>query len=88
MSRYRVEFVPAAVRQLESITRKQQVRIASKIDALASDPRPAGCMKLKGSGDIYRIRVGDYRILYQVNEDILLVLVIKVAHRKEAYKSM
>jgi mRNA interferase RelE/StbE len=86
MSRYRIEFVPAAVRQLETITRKQQVRIASKIDALASDPRPPGCVKLRGSRDIYRIRVGDYRILYQVKDDILFVLVIKVGKREKIYK--
>lgn len=87
MSRCRIEFVPAAARQLGSLPKKQQVRIASKIDALASDPRPAGCVKLRGSEDIFRIRAGDYRILYQVKDDILLVLVVKVTHRREAYKA-
>jgi mRNA interferase RelE/StbE len=86
VSGYRIEFAPAATRQLGSLPRKQKVRIASKIDALSSDPRPPGCVKLRGSEDIYRIRVGDYRILYQVKDDILLVLVVKVAHRGEAYK--
>jgi mRNA interferase RelE/StbE len=86
MSRYRIELVPAAARQLGSLPKKQQVRITSKIDGLSSDPRPPGCVKLGGSEDIYRIRVGDYRILYQVKDDILLVLVVKVAKRGEAYK--
>ena len=84
MSRYRIEFVPAAARQLGSLPRKKQVRIASKIDALASEPRPPGCVKIRGSEDIYRIRAGDHRILYQVKDGILLVIVVQVAHRKDA----
>ena len=86
MPRYRIELVPAAARQLKSLPRKQQVRIASKIDALVSDPRPAGCVKLRGSEDICRIRVRYYRILYQVKDDILLVIVVKVGKREKIYK--
>ena len=86
MPDYRIEFTPAAARGLESLPRKDLVRIAAKIEALTSDPRPPGCVKLKGSEDINRIRVGDYRVLYQVKDHILLVLVVKVAHRRDAYK--
>ena len=86
MGQYNIEFAPAVARQVGSIPRKQQMRIASKIDALASDPRPPGCVKLKGSEDIYRIRVGDYRILYQVRDEALLVLVVKVGKREIIYK--
>lgn len=86
MQGYRIEFAPAAARQLKSIPRKQQVRIASRINALAADPRPSGCVKLRGSEDIYRIRVGDHRILYQVKDDVLLVIVVKVGRRERIYQ--
>ena len=83
---YNIELTPAAVRQLESLPRKEQVRISGKISALASDPRPPGYAKLKGVDDIYRIRIGDHRVLYQVKDKVLLVLVVKVGKREEIYK--
>jgi len=86
VSLYRIELAPAAVRQLESLPRKVQVRISGKINALASDPRPPGCAKLRDSEDIYRIRIGDHRVLYQVKDKVLLVLVVKVGKRGEIYK--
>ena len=86
MSGYRIEFTPAAVRQLGSLPVKVQHRVSTKIEALATDPRPAGCRKLKGADDIYRVRVGDYRMLYQVRDDVLLVLVVSVRKRGEVYK--
>jgi len=86
VSLYRIELAPAAVRHLESLPRKEQVRISGKITALASDPRPPGCAKLKDSEDIYRIRIGDHRVLYQVKDKVLLVLVVKVGKREEIYK--
>ncbi|MBI4005042.1 MAG: type II toxin-antitoxin system RelE/ParE family toxin [Gammaproteobacteria bacterium] len=63
-----------------------QRRLANHIDAFAQKPRPAGVKKLKGSDDLYRLQVGDYRILYQIKDTILLILIIRVAHRKEAYR--
>jgi mRNA interferase RelE/StbE len=86
MSRYRIEFTPAAVRQLGSLPVKIQRRVSSKIEALAADPRLAGCRKLKGAEDIYRVRVGNYRLLYQVRDDVLLVLVVSVRKRGKVYK--
>ena len=86
MLEYRVELAPAAIRQLASLTKRIQVKIAGKIDGLRSDPRPHGCVKLKGSEDIYRIRVGEHRVLYQVRDDVLLVLVVKVGKRERVYK--
>jgi len=86
MARYSIELTPAAVRQLRVLPKKVQVRIAARIDALASEPRPAGCVKLRASGDIYRIRAGDCRILYQLKDDILLALVVKVGKREKVYK--
>jgi len=56
------------------------------IDALAQEARPAGCVKLAGSPDLYRIRVGDYRIVYQIKDNELLVLVLSIGHRREVYR--
>ena len=86
MAIYRLEFATAAVRQLGSLPVKIQRRVSTKIEAFATEPRPAGCRKLKGTDDIYRVRVGDYRILYQVRDDVLLVLVVSVRKRGEVYK--
>ena len=83
---YRIESTPAAYRQIRMLPLKARRRIAAKIDSLASDPHPAGCVKLKQTRNIYRIRSGDYRILYEVKDEILLVLIVKVAHRREVYK--
>ena len=62
-----------------------QTRISAAIDALATDPRPSGAKKLKGS-EFYRIRVGDYRIVYEIRNRQLVVLVIRIGHRKEIYR--
>ena len=83
---YRIEFTPRAARDFRVLPKATQRRLASHIDMLAQKPRPAGVKKLKGSDDLYRLRVGDYRILYQIKDTILLVLIIRVAHRKEAYR--
>lgn len=86
MRAFRIEFTPAAFRQLKGFHEKVRRRLALKIDSLASDPRPAGCAKLRGSGNIYRVRVGVYRILYQVRDEDLLILVVGIAHRSRAYR--
>ncbi len=86
MSPYQIKLAPAAVRQFESLPKKEQIRIAGKINALSADPRPPGCAKLKDSENIYRIRAGGYRVLYQIKDEILLVLVVKVGKRGKVYK--
>lgn len=86
MPAYRIEFVPAAFRQFKAFPDKAQKRLALKIDGLSSDPRPAGCAKLKGSRNIYRVRLGVYRILYQIRGEDLLILVVGIAHRSKAYR--
>ena len=86
MDKYKIEFTPAAVRQLRSLPVKVQLRIRTQVEGLGSEPRPAGCRKLRGVEDIYRVRVGNYRILYQIRDDILLVLIVSVRKRGEAYK--
>lgn len=83
---YTVEFSPGAERDFRKLAREIQLRLRPRIDALADHPRPAGAKKLKGREELWRIRVGDYRIIYEVRDRILVVLLVRVAHRSEAYR--
>jgi mRNA interferase RelE/StbE len=83
---YRIEFSPAAARQLKRINRRVLERIAEKIDSLAIEPRPAGAEKLSGYDDIYRVRVGDYRIVYGVKDRLVLVAILRVGDRADVYQ--
>ena len=83
---YRIQFLPAASKQFKGFPSRVQVRLRTRIDALAEDPRPPGCVKLSGERGIYRIRVGDYRVLYQVKDDEVVIIVVRVAQRKKAYE--
>ena len=85
---YRVNFSKMAERQFRNLPRTVQSRIAPRIDALADDPRPPGVVRLSGREDLYRIRVGDYRVLYAIEERELMVLVVKLGHRREVYRSL
>ena len=83
---YEVRLLVTARRQLLGIPIRIRSRIAVAIRALADDPRPPGCKKLAGSSDYFRIRVRDYRVLYEVRDRDILVLVIKIGHRREVYR--
>ena len=83
---YRIELTPAAGRDFKRLPRAAVVRLAPRLDALADDPRPAGVLPMTGMHGYYRLRVGDYRIIYKVEDARLLVLVIRVANRREAYR--
>lgn len=83
---YRVEIKQSAAREIRAIGRKQdRQRGVDRIGALADDPRPAGCTKLSGQ-DAYRVRQGEYRIVYTVADDILVVGVVKVGRRRDVYR--
>lgn len=84
MSSYRVEFRPAAARALRKLDPKVRGRIQGSIALLAQDPRPPAARALKGRPGL-RVRVGDYRIIYTVQEDVLLVVVVTLGHRREVY---
>ncbi len=84
--KYDIQFLPSAGRQFSALPRKVQVRLRTRIDSLAADPRPRGCVKLSAEEAIYRIRLGAYRVLYQVKDDDAVVIIVRVAQRKEAYK--
>jgi len=84
--RYRVEFSRPAERQFRALPAEVRRRIAPRVDALADAPRPRGAEKLEGGEDLYRLRVGDHRILCEIREQVLLILVVRVAHRREVYR--
>ena len=83
---YRLEFTSAADQQFRKLPAQLQARLKPHIDALAQNPRPSGVEKLKGEDNAYRLRVGDYRILYEVHDKILFVLVVKTGHRRDVYR--
>jgi mRNA interferase RelE/StbE len=85
---YRIELTPLAVRDLKALDRPVRARIAQRINMLAENPRPQGIKKIEGEDELYRLRVGDYRILYQIKARVLLVLIIGVGHRREVYRRL
>lgn len=82
---FRVEFTTAAARQIKKLPRPHRDRILDAIDDLGDDPRPHGAKKLVGESSAWRIRIGDYRVIYDVLDDELIVLVVRAAHRREVY---
>jgi mRNA interferase RelE/StbE len=82
---YEIRFHPQAARAFRRLLNPLRDRIAAAIDSLAHDPRPPGTTKLAGRDD-YRIRVGDYRVVYAVDEANHLVLIARIAHRREVYR--
>ena len=86
MARYSLFIKPSAVKEIEAIPAKvERRRVVRRIESLANDPRPPGCQKLSGA-DKYRVRQGRYRILYAIRDERLIVTVVRVAHRKHAYR--
>ncbi len=87
MARYKVLIKSSAAKEIEAVDQKKdRQRIVSAIHTLADDPRPAGCEKLAGKQDRYRVRVGRYRIIYSIGDEDLLVVVVRVGHRKDVYR--
>ena len=84
---YKVEILKGALKQLKKLSPELQERIQVKIDDLAIEPRPNGVKKLKGKENAYRIRVGEYRVIYDIFDDILVVNVVEVGHRSKVYKN-
>ncbi len=84
--KYTIEFSRAAEKQFSDISPVERKKIAKRIEKLQEDPLPPGHEKLKGSEDMYRIRQGDYRILYSILGKKLVVLVVKIGHRREVYR--
>ena len=86
---YRIELLPEVEKSLAAMSAKHRRQQGRKIDSLSDDPRPANCRKLRGTKDpLYRLASGDYRILYQVHDDVLTVLVVRVGDRKDVYRRL
>ena len=86
MVRYSLEIKHSAQKELDALDDAVFAKVDSKILALSENPRPAGCKKLKGYKDQWRIRVGDWRVLYIVDDAAKLVRIMRVAHRREVYE--
>lgn len=87
MPAYRIHLLRRAERTLRKLSPVERKRISSRIDTLADEPRPAGCVAMKGSfAGHYRIRVGKYRVIYRVEEERLVVVVVRIGHRREVYR--
>jgi mRNA interferase RelE/StbE len=82
---YRVEILAAAQKDIRALRKPDQRRVVDVIEALGSDPRPHGCKKLRGLESLYRIRLGQYRIIYTVSDTKTIVLALRVRHRRDVY---
>ncbi len=80
--------LPSARKALEALAKPDRRRVEARLVALATDPRPHGVEKLTGAERLYRVRAGDYRVVYEVRDHVLLVLVVRVAHRREVYRKL
>lgn len=85
---FAVELAPAAVRQLRKFDPPVRRRIQAAVELLASNPRPPAATQLVGGLGEWRVRTGDYRIVYEIHDDVLTVLVLRVGHRKEIYRGV
>ena len=85
MAKYKIEFKKSAIKELYSIPKKDLRKIISKIEMLADDPRPHGSIKLTGK-EQYRIRHGNYRVLYSIEDETLIIYIVKIGHRRVIYK--
>ena len=82
---WRIEIKASAAKEIAALPRREQRRVVRAIESLADDPRPAGARKLVGGEDAYRVRAGDYRIIYQILDKVLVVHVVRVGHRRDVY---
>ena len=85
MANYKVLIKPSAVKELKKIPKKQLQKITERIQTFSTDPRPPGCEKLAAQ-NAYRIRQGTYRIIYTIEDDQLIILIIKIGHRRDIYR--
>jgi mRNA interferase RelE/StbE len=85
---HQVALLPAAQRDLVRLPRHVQLRIGRALRALADEPPPPGVVKLHGAGNLWRIRIGQFRVVYEIHVNRLIVLVLPVAHRKDVYRGM
>ena len=83
---YEIVVLPAARKALRKLDSTARERIGTKIDRLARNPRPSGCKKLEGGDELYRIRVGDFRVIYRIEDEVLVVAVVTIGNRRDVYR--
>jgi len=86
--KYKVEFKRSAAKALKSIPKSDQKRIAAKIDSLAENLPDPNTTKLKGNNPFHKVRIGNYRIIYEIQDNFLLILIVKIGHRKDIYRNL
>lgn len=86
--KYCIELAPAAERQLKKLAPRVKENIRKHIEKLSTEPCPINAKKLSGIDNLYRIRVGDYRVVYTINDSVLLILIVRIGDRKEIYRSL
>jgi mRNA interferase RelE/StbE len=84
--RYKVEFAASAAREFRALDRQLQRRVSAKVAELAEDPFPAGVCKFQGEPDHWRIRIGDYRVIYRVEKRRVVIVIVRIGHRREVYR--
>ncbi len=85
---YKIAILPAALRQLADLPKLDQKRLKERIDHLATDPRPPGAKSLQGKHRFLRLRSGNYRVIYTVDDDRFAILVVKIGHRRDVYRAL
>jgi len=86
MASYKIEVSLTAEKQLRKLSQKDQISVLKRIQELSGDPRSNHSRKLRGQNNVYRVRVGNYRILYSVEDKHLIIIILKVGHRRDAYR--
>ena len=84
--RYALEFTASATREFRDLDKQLQRRITEKVTALCKDPFPTGSKKLKAQPDHFRIRIADYRVIYRVDGKRVVILIVRIGHRREVYR--
>lgn len=86
MMQYEIQFKTSAAKEFRKLPIEIKTRLQKAINALKAEPRPPGMKKLAGEDDLYRIRVGDYRVIYKIDDTSLLVTIMRIRHRREVYQ--
>ena len=86
MENYKIRVSASAEKALKKIPKKDLSKIIKTIEMLSIDPYPQGCRKISGEDDVYRVRKGNYRVLYEINGNELIIIVLKIGHRKNVYE--
>ena len=85
MNKYKINFKKSALKELHELPNREVIRITTLIASLSNNPRPSRCKKLKGYKDLWRVRSGNYRVIYSIKDQILVVEILEIVNRKDAY---